>query len=34
MLSDQIAYRIIEEDADLDTLKVAEQKVEYLKTLK
>jgi transcriptional regulator with XRE-family HTH domain len=31
-LSDQIAYRIIEEEADLDTLKVAERKVEYLKT--
>ena len=31
MLSDQIAYKIIEEDADLDTLKVAEEKVEYLK---
>lgn len=31
-LSDQFAYRIIEEEADLDTLKVAERKVEYLKT--
>src|SRR5437016_1398842 len=31
-LSDQIAYRILEEEADLDTLKVAERKVEYLKT--
>ena len=31
MLSDQIAYKIIEEEADLDTLKVAEEKVEYLK---
>ncbi|MBV6455086.1 MAG: helix-turn-helix domain-containing protein [Bacteroidetes bacterium] len=31
-LSDQIAYRILEEDADLDTLKVAEKKVQYLKT--
>lgn len=31
MLSDQFAYKIIEEDADLDTLKVAEEKVEYLK---
>ncbi len=31
-LSDQIAYRIIKEDADLDTLKVAERKVQYLKT--
>ena len=33
-LSDQIAYRMIEEEADLDTLKVAEKKVEYLKKLK
>lgn len=31
MLSDQFAYKIIEEEADLDTLKVAEAKVEYLK---
>jgi transcriptional regulator with XRE-family HTH domain len=31
MLSDQFAYKIIEEEADLDTLKVAEEKVEYLK---
>lgn len=31
MLSDQFAYKIIEEGADLDTLKVAEEKVEYLK---
>ena len=31
-LSDQIAYKIIDEDADLDTLKVAERKVQYLKT--
>ncbi len=31
-LSDQIAYRILEEDADLDILKVAEKKVQYLKT--
>lgn len=31
-LSDQIAYRILEEDADIDTLKVAERKVQYLKT--
>jgi len=30
-LSDQIAYRIIEEEADLDTLKVAEAKVNYYK---
>lgn len=34
MLSDQIAYKIIEEEADLDTLKVAEEKVEYLKKRK
>src|SRR5436853_6993183 len=27
-LSDQIAYRILEEEADIDTLKVAEKKVE------
>lgn len=33
-LSDQFAYKIIEEEADLDTLKVAERKVEYLKTKK
>lgn len=31
-LSDQIAYKILEEEADLDTLKVAERKVQYLKT--
>jgi transcriptional regulator with XRE-family HTH domain len=31
-LSDQIAYRILEEGADLDILKVAERKVQYLKT--
>jgi HTH-type transcriptional regulator, competence development regulator len=31
-LSDQIAYRILEEEADLDILKVAEKKVLYLKT--
>jgi len=32
ILSDQIAYKILEEEADLDTLKVAEKKVQYLKT--
>lgn len=32
LLSDQFAYRILEEDADLDTFRVAEYKVEYLKT--
>ncbi|NNV57657.1 helix-turn-helix domain-containing protein [Limnovirga soli] len=31
-LSDQFAYKMIEEEADLDTLKVAEAKVEYYKT--
>jgi transcriptional regulator with XRE-family HTH domain len=31
-LSDQFAYKILEEEADLDTLKVAEKKVEYLKS--
>lgn len=30
-LSDQIAYKILEEEADLDTLKVAERKIQYLK---
>lgn len=34
MLSDQFAYKIIEEDADIETLKVAEEKVEYLKKQK
>jgi len=33
-LSDQIAYKILDEEADLDILKVAEQKVKYLKTKK
>src|SRR6187399_927521 len=32
LLTDQLAYKILEEEADLDTLKVAEDKVEYLKT--
>jgi len=31
-LSDQIAYKILDEEADLAILKVAEQKVYYLKT--
>jgi transcriptional regulator with XRE-family HTH domain len=31
-LSDQIVYKIIDEDADIEVLKVAEQKVEYLKS--
>lgn len=30
-VSDQLAYRVIEEGADINALKVAEQKVEYLK---
>jgi hypothetical protein len=33
-LSDQLAYKIIEAEADIDILKVAEQKIEYLKTKK
>jgi len=32
-LSDQIAYKILDEEADLYILKVAEEKVSYLKTL-
>lgn len=31
-LSDQIAYKILEEEADINILKVAERKVQYLKT--
>ena len=31
-LSDCIAYKIIEENADINVLKVAEQKVKYLKS--
>jgi transcriptional regulator with XRE-family HTH domain len=31
-LSDQIAYKILDEDVDIEVLKVAEQKVEYLKS--
>jgi transcriptional regulator with XRE-family HTH domain len=34
LLSDQFAFRIIKEQVDLDTLKVAEKKVEYLKRQK
>lgn len=34
VLSDMFAYKILEEEADLDTLKVAEAKVEYLKKRK
>jgi transcriptional regulator with XRE-family HTH domain len=33
-LSDQIAYKILDEEADLNILKVAEEKVEYIKTLR
>jgi len=33
-LSDQIAYKIINENADIHILKVAEQKVKYLKNKK
>jgi transcriptional regulator with XRE-family HTH domain len=33
-LSDQLAYKIIEADADIDILKVAEKKFEYLRTKK
>lgn len=33
-LSDQIAYKIMEEEADIDTLKVAEKKIQYLKSKK
>jgi len=32
VLSDQFAYRIIEEQADINSLKVAEMKVKYLKS--
>jgi transcriptional regulator with XRE-family HTH domain len=30
-LSDQIAYKILDEEADIEILKVAEEKVKYLK---
>jgi transcriptional regulator with XRE-family HTH domain len=33
-LSDQIAYKILDEEADLSILKVAEEKVAYIKTLR
>ena len=33
-LSDQIAYKILDEEADLNILKVAEKKVSYLKTIR
>jgi transcriptional regulator with XRE-family HTH domain len=32
-LSDQIAYKIMYEEADIEILKVAEEKVKYLKTV-
>jgi transcriptional regulator with XRE-family HTH domain len=32
-LSDFIAYKILDEEADLNILKVAEEKVKYLKTI-
>ena len=32
-LSDQIAYKILDEEGDINILKVAEEKVSYLKTL-
>lgn len=34
LLSDQIAYKILDEEVDLTILKVAEKKVSYLKTLR
>lgn len=34
LLSDLIAYKILEEDADLNILKVAEKKVKYFKNIK
>ncbi len=33
-LSDQIAYKILDEEADLKILKVAEEKVAYIKTMR
>ena len=33
-VSDQIAYKIIDEKADIESLKVAEKKVQYFKTKK
>ena len=32
-LSDQIAYKVLDEEGDLNILRVAEEKVSYLKTL-
>ena len=34
MLSDQFAYKILEEKVDIDILRIAEEKVEYLKACK
>jgi transcriptional regulator with XRE-family HTH domain len=31
-LSDRIAYKILDEDADINVLRVAEKKIEYLKS--
>lgn len=33
-ISDQIAYKIIDEEMDIDTLKIAEKKIQYLKSKK
>lgn len=33
-LSDQIAYKILDEEADLNILKIAEKKVAYIKALR
>ena len=33
-LSDQIAFKILDEEADLNILKVAEEKVAYIKTMR
>lgn len=33
-LSDQIAYKILDEEVDLDILKVAEEKIAYIKTMR
>jgi hypothetical protein len=32
-LSDQIAYKILDEKADIEILKVAEEKVKYIKAV-
>lgn len=33
-LSDQIAYKILDEEANLNVLKVAEEKIAYIKTIR